>query len=753
MKSTTTSSQPAFGKRDWFLAIALLIVTLTAYSPAWNGKPIWDDDVHLTRPDLRSLNGLAQIWTHLGSTQQYYPVVHTVFWAEHRIWGDTPLYYHLANILLHVVAALLLVGILKQLRVPGPWFAGAIFALHPVQVESVAWMSELKNTLSAVFFLSAVYVYLRFDRTRERGAYAAAFALFLLGLCSKSVIAILPAIILVVLWWKRGKLSWKGDVLPLAPFFALGISAGLFTAWVERSVIGAEGKTFDLSLIDRGLVAGRVFWFYLAKLFWPDELTFVYPRWQISPAVWWQWLFPIALILLLATLWIFRKRSRAPLAAVLLFLGMLFPVLGFLNVYPFLYSFVADHFQYLACIGIITLTASGLTLLLDLAPPFGRRLGIAAGLALLAVLAGLTWQQAHIYRDEETLWRVTISRNPDCWMAHNNLGDLFLKNGRLDEAILHYKETLAKRPDPEKAHYNLAAALVKAGKIDDAIQQYHTALELKPDYADAHYNLGGALVRNGQTDEAIKEYEKTLELRSNDVEAQNNLGGVLLAKGRVQEAIGHYQAALRLNGRDSEIQYNLAHALAQGGQIDDAIAHYQAALEIQPDDVETRYELGSALLQKGQFEDAIARYQEVLARKPDHLQANTNLGNLLLQKGETARAIAQYEKSLAIAPRDLTAQTDLAWVLATCSDETLRNGRKALELALNANELSDGKDPFVLHSLAAAYAEVGQFPSAIRTGEEALPLASENKNQALTNALLKELDSYKAGMPYRVNAK
>ncbi len=743
----------SFLRRDWFLAIALLFVVLIAYSPAWNGKPIWDDDEHLTKPDLRSLHGLVQIWTHLGSTQQYYPVVHTVFWVEHRIWGEKPLGYHLTNILLHVASALLLVKILGELKLPGAWFAGAVFALHPVQVESVAWMSELKNTLSGLFFLSSAFFYLRFDRDRRLEPYLAALALFCLGLLTKSVIAILPAIILVVLWWKRGELSWRRDVLLLIPFFAIGIGTGLFTAWVEQNFVGAQGPAFQLSNIERILIAGRAFWFYLSKLLWPANLIFIYPRWDVSAAVWWQYLFPSAVLVLFVALWMLRRKSRGPLAAFLFFAGMLFPVLGFLNVFPFIYSFVADHFQYLACIGIVTLTASGLGLLVDVAPPMLRRIGIASSLILISVLAALTWRQVHMYRDEETLWRVTLSQNPDCWMAHNNLADLLLNNGRLDEAIAHYEQALVKRPDPEKAQYNLAVAFVAEGKIDKAIEHYRTALEIKPDYVDAHYNLGGAFVRNGQADEAIEEYEKTLELRPNSPDAHNNLGSALLEKGRVVEAIGHYQAALQLKGDDPEVEYNLAHAFAKEGQLDQAIVHYQKALAIRPDHVDAQYELAGAFLEKGQVEDAIVCYQKVLAIQPDHIRAHTNLGNLLLQKGETANAIAQYEKSLAIAPQDVAAQTNLAWVLATCPDGSLRNGTRALEMGRSANELSSGKDPFVLHSLAAAYAEIGQFSNAVETAEQALRLSSESGDKGLTKALSKEMEFYKARLPYRKNAE
>jgi len=341
--------------RDLLLCFLLFIASFAAYQPAWNGKPIWDDDHHITMPSLRSLDGLWHIWTQLGATQQYYPITHSVFWFEYHLWGESTLGYHLVNILLHFISALLLVCILRRLAIPGAWFVAAIFALHPVQVESVAWMTELKNMLSGVFFFSAALAYLQFDKERKRKFYIISIVFFVLGLFSKSVIAILPVSLLVVFWWKRGKIDWKNDVVPLLTFLIVGIASGLFTAWVEKKFIGAEGSDFNFTIIERCLIAGRAIWFYLGKIFLPVNLTFIYPRWNVSQAIWWQYLFPSATLILVGALWAFRKHSRAPLAAFLFFAATLFPVLGFFNVYPFRYSFVADHFQYLACIGPIAL--------------------------------------------------------------------------------------------------------------------------------------------------------------------------------------------------------------------------------------------------------------------------------------------------------------------------------------------------------------------------------------------------------------
>src|SRR2546423_1810788 len=420
----------------WLFALALIAITALAYLPAWNGKLIWDDNRHITQPALRSWQGLADIWTRVGATQQYYPLVHSIFWIEQKLWGDSVLVYHLVNILLHSLGAVVLLQILLRLKIPGAWLGAALFALHPVQVESVAWISELKNTLSGLFFFCSIFTYLKFDERRNRLSYISSLVFFILGLLCKTAIAPLPAIIAVVLWWKRGRLRPREDLLPLLPFFAIGVSAGLFTAWLERIFIGAQGTAFQLSILQRCLIAGRDFWFYVFKLAWPTKLTFIYPRWQISGAVWWQYLFPLALVLLLAVIWRLRKSSRAPLAATLIFLGLLFPALGFINVYPFIYSFVADHFQYLACIGPLVLAGSGIALGLDALglsqkPP--HRLVYAAVLGLLGFL---TWQQSRQYADIETLWRTTIARNPDCWMAYSNLGSFLSAHGNANEAIV-----------------------------------------------------------------------------------------------------------------------------------------------------------------------------------------------------------------------------------------------------------------------------------------------------------------------------
>lgn len=529
----------------WIMA-ALAAVAFVAYLPAWRAGFIWDDDAHLTAPALRSLAGLARIWSEPGATQQYYPLLHSCFWIEHRLWGDAALGYHLVNILWHAFAAFLAGVLLRRLALPGAWLAAFVFALHPVHVESVAWISEQKNTLSAVFYLGAALVYLRFDAGRRPRHYALALGLFLLGLLTKTVVATLPAALLVLAWWRRGRLAWRIDVLPLLPWLLVGAIAGLFTAWVERHLIGAEGAAYDLGMLQRCLLAGRAPWFYLGKLVWPADLSFIYPRWIIAPARTWDWL-PLAGILALAALfWLLRSRTRAPLAAMLVFTGTLFPVLGFFNIYPFIYSFVADHFQYLASLPVIAFAiASGTRLGQRMRAP--RWLGRILAGALVLALGALTWRQSRTYHAAATLYRTTIDRNPDCWMAWNNLGrELMTDPARRTETIACFERALQLRPVYFEAENNLGLTLTQAGRPGDAIPHLEAALRLKPGAYQTHNNLGIALASSGRAAEALPAFQRAASLNPALPNIQENWAKALLLLGREREAAEHFALAARL---------------------------------------------------------------------------------------------------------------------------------------------------------------------------------------------------------------
>jgi tetratricopeptide (TPR) repeat protein len=576
-------------KRDWFFCLILAVVTMLAYQPAWHGGLLWDDDANIATPELRSLDGLRRIWFEPRTTQQYYPLLYSSSWLQERLWADSPAGYHLVNLLLHIGCVVLVLKVLRFLRIPGAELATIIFALHPVNVETVAWITERKNTLSGVFGLAATLWYLKFDEGRSRRSYALALGLFLLGLLSKTAIVTLPLAWLVIFWWKRGAICWRRDVVPLIPFFFLSALAGVMTRWVEYGNIAYKARTLDLSLLDRCLVAGRAFWFQLRKVLSPSNLMFMYPRWEINAAVWWQYLFPFAVVGLLGILWSLRRWSRTPLAGVLIYTFLLLPTLGFLNQYFFIYSFVSDHWQYLACLGIITPCASGIVLLGERSKRWRAWLEPGVTLVIAGVLFVVTSHQSRMYTDVETLYRTTISRNPACWMAQVNLGNILYRANRIPEAMDLFKQAI--RIKPAVAYYSVGNALLLKWRTSEAIDQYKQALQIDPDYAEAHNNLGNAFFLTGRAPEAIEHYEQALRINPVNAEAHNNLGNALVRTGQAANAIDHYQQALWMNPGSADTHNNLGAALGQMGRISEAIEELKAALRINPNHTDARNNL------------------------------------------------------------------------------------------------------------------------------------------------------------------
>jgi len=726
-----------------------VITVLLVYQPVWRAGFNWDDEGHVTRPSLRSWYGVYRIWFQLGATQQYYPLLHTAFWVQHKLWGGNPSGYHIVNILLHALVAVMVALVLRRLAVPGAYLAAAIFALHPVHVETAAWISELKNTLSGTFYLGAMLVYLRFDEARKRRSYWGALGLFVLALASKTVTATLPAALLVIFWWQRGRLSWRRDVMPLIPFFVLGVAAGVLTACVERTLIGAEGPAFEMTFVERCLLAGRVVWFYLSKLFWPADLVFFYPRWRVSQADWWQYLYPATALLLLAGLWALRRRWRAPLAGLLFFIGTLFPVLGFLNVYPFVFAFVADHYQYLASLGIITLTAAGAALLLGRWGLWHRPAGNLLCLALLAILGTASWRQSWMYTDLETLYRVTMDRDPECWVAPYNLGTFLSHAGRLTEAIAQFRRAVEIKPDYALAYNNLGSALTELGRFDEAVNNFQRAVKIQPDFVEVYGNLGTVLGQMEKFDEAIACFHRALAIRPDYVAAHSHLGNTLVLAGRLPEAMAQFEAALDIDPSDAETHCYLGNVLARQGQLDEAIEHYRTALERQPDSAEFHCRLGSALACRGRFDEALASCQKALELQPNNAFVHNSLAFVLVGQRQYDGAIRHYRRALELQSGNVEFQKNLAWLLATSPETSLRNGTEAMELALHANQFCGGKRADILDTLAAAYAEVGWFSEAVVAERKALELALRQSDHVSAKAMRARLALYESGRPYR----
>ena len=577
--------------RNWLFGLILIGATALAYQPAWNGKPIWDDDLHITSPELRSLHGLIRIWTEPSAAPQYYPLLHTVFWIEHKLWGDWLLPYHLVNVALHALTALLILKILQRLKLPGAWIAAAIFALHPVMVESVAWISELKNTLSGALCAASALVYLKFDDSRSRGAYWNALLLFLAGVMTKTVVVTLPAVLLIIFWWKRGTLNWKRDVAPLVPFFLLGLVAGLMTVWVEQKFCAEQGETFNFTLVERFLIAGRLFWFYLGQLLWPRNLMLIYPTWDIRQSDWSQYLFPVAAAFLFLALWSIRRKARGPFAAACCFAVMLSPVLGFFNLSYFMSGlgpnhhaaiFRADHFQYLAVVPVFAVIAFGFDYLIQATKTNLRPALYAASIALLLLLASLTWAQSANYRDPETAFRAVIAKNPSSPTAQSNLSGALLKRRAIDEAIVHSQRSLELEPNFQFGHYNLGLALLQKGNLDRAIEELRKVLEINPNDFKTYYALGNALSKKGEVDEAAASYKNALRFQPDLVDAHTNLANVLLEKAEIDAALTHYRKVVELEPDSPGSHYNLAVGLARKGELDPAIAELRIALRIDP---------------------------------------------------------------------------------------------------------------------------------------------------------------------------
>ena len=715
-KQKETGKISSRSRSIWFLLPILLLATLSAYYPAWHGRILWDDDAHITPIGLRSADGLWRIWFDLGATQQYYPVVHSAFWLLHWLFGDNTLGYHLLNIVFHAVSAFLIAVILRRLAVPGAWLAAVIFALHPVHVESVAWISEMKNTLSGVFYLSAALAYLQFDKDRHNRFYALAIVLFVLALLSKSVTATLPAALLVVLWWRRGWLSGRHDVLPLMPFFALGVGGGGLTACVERTLVGAQGSEFQFTLIERGLIAGRVIWFYVSKLLWPANLVFIYPRWQVSQGVWWQYLYPFAAVALLAGFWLLRKRTRGPLTAILFFSGTLFPAMGFVNVWPFAFSFVADHFQYLASIGIISLFSAVLASFAKRSN-LQRRPAQAATLLLAGILGFLTWSQSRQYADAETLYRTTISSNPSCWMAYLNLGELKLHGSdTTEEAVVYINEALRLKPDSAGAHNDLGVALWTLGHIEEAVTQYNEALRLWPNFAEAQFNLGVAFEGLGRFEEAEKQYREALRIKPNFPKAQKNLGDVLQNMGHVEEAVAHINEALRWRPDYAEAHNSLGNALKKMGRFQESVTQYDMALRLKPDYADAHTNMGLALQGMGRLDDAVVQHTEALRLEPDLGAAHYNLANALAVLGRLQDAVAQYRDALRCDSRYAEAHNQLGVALEALGqvDEATKEYKESLRLKPQSADAHN--------NLGHALLGTGHLDQAIAHFEEALQL-------------------------------
>ncbi len=547
-------------------AAILLGITFLAYLPALRGGFIWDDDDYVTNnANLRSLPGLVDTWVHPTASPQYYPMVFTTFWFEHQLWGNAPPGYHFDNVLLHALAVFLLWRVLSRLGIPVALAAACLFAVHPINVESVAWITERKNVLSAVFYFASALLFLR-------GSNVLVVVVFALALLSKSVTCSLPAALLLVLWWKR-RTPTRWEWIALAVMFALGLTMAATTAWLERLHVQAVGREWNLSALDRVLIAGRAIWFYATKIVLPLGLSFVYPKWPIDPREVWQWAFPVGVIVAIAVLWQMRDRwGRGPLVGALIFAGTLVPALGFFNIYPMRYTFAADHYAYHATAAAAVLIAIGLS----------RVLGPRGVYFLVPPLLFLTLVRCTVYADPETLWRDTLRKNPDSWMVNLNLAQVLVKRGNEAEAQQHFERQVALAPELAETHWKMGVNFARRNMPDDAIAEYDRAIERDPRFPQAYFGRGDAFVAKGDLVQAQRDYERAIELKPDYAEAHHEMAQVLVRTRHFQAALAHYMRAIEIDPNLAKAHLNLAALLRALGRQDEARQQFDEAVRLDP---------------------------------------------------------------------------------------------------------------------------------------------------------------------------
>jgi protein O-mannosyl-transferase len=568
---------PELAGKDWFFMAVLVAAVFLAYQGAWQGGFVWDDDTHLLNNPVLKPGGLKTVWVP-GGFLNYWPITCTAYWLEAAAWGLNPLGFHLANIAIHCMNALLMWRVLVRLGLPGARFAAAVFALHPVNVESVAWIAQLKGLLSLMLGLVSMRFFLDHERLGGRWRYALSIAAFLLATLSKGMVITLPLVLLACDWWQRGRVTNR-ELLRVLPYLMIAAVMAGVEVWGQHSV-GADASVRSDGLLSRTAIAGCAVWFYFGKLIWPLDLCWVYPRWTIDVGDPRSYLPSVLLAMVLGFAWYSRRNWGRPVVMLIVgYVALLLPALGFVNIYFMRYSLVADHYQYAATIVPCAAFAAAAVVL-------GGRLirspwiGFALGLALLAILGSLTWRQSRNYADAETLYRATIERNPDCWMAYNNLGN----------------------------------ALASRGEFDEAAADCRRAVEIKRDFAEGHYNLGVALVGLGRIDDAMKEYQEALIILYEEA----------LRISRKEALRINHQEALRLNhtyivvlNKVAWLRATYPDAKFRNGPL--AMKLAQEALDLAPEDPDTLNTLAAAYAEAGRFREATATARRALdlAKKQD----------------------------------------------------------------------------------------------------------------------------------------
>jgi protein O-mannosyl-transferase len=728
-------------------AAIIAACVLLAYYPCLRGGFIMDDDLLVTENVLvKVADGPIRFW-FTTQAMEYYPVTNTLYWIEWRIWGTNPIGYRVVNLAIHVIDALLIWFILRKLSIPGAFVAALIFAVHPVNVDSVAWIAQLRNVLALCFFLLSILAYLRSEteppardnRKIVRGVdywYGLSLAAFVLAMLSKGSAAMLPVMLLGVIWWRRGHvIVW--DVVGLTPFFVAAAGFTWVNIWFQTH--GSGDVIRNVGLLERVLGAGGVVWFYLYKAILPLHLCFVYPQWRISVAnpLWWIPL--LAAMAVTVVLWRHRKGwSRPFLFAWGFFCVALVPVMGFADTGFMQYSLVADHYEHIAVIGVIALAAAGIGAWHRSSRSSARGTAVAVAVAAAGILFFVTWRHSALYGEAITLYEATLIDNPDSALVHNNLGTAFTYAGRLRDAMEHFQRALAIKSDYAVARNNLGAHLIEVGRLREATEHLEKAVQLDPKFPEAHSNLGRALLYSGDVNGAISCFERALKIKPYYPDPYCYLGIALTKIGKVQGAALDFEQALRFKPDFVLAHDKLAIALMAMDREPEAIKHFKTALQLAPDDVHIHTDMGIAMASMGKHQEAIKYFQRAIDLDPSFPEPYFRLGLLLADMGRKREAIEHFEQAL----RFDADHPVILYNLGLALDET-GQVREAIDYFGQAIRVKpDYLDAYT--SLMAAYARTGNMTEAIATGQKAVEVARSKREREQVKKIEELLESYEA---------
>ena len=720
-----------FSRQDALALLGLALLVGVSYFPAIRAGFVWDDKLVTTLTAIRDWGGIAKLWFAPGSAYlqgdvgegHYWPLTYSTFWLEHKLWGLDPAGYHIVNILLHFANTALLWCLLLRLAVPGAWLVAAVFAVHPLHVESVAWIIERKDVLSALFYLTAVLGWIRFVEEPRRERYFLVLVLFVAGLLSKSIVVTLPVTLLIYHWWQWGRVT-QTDLVRLGPFFlvALCITVADLSFYTSR-----EPLSLGYSPIERVLIAARALWFYAGKLLWPTELAVVYPLWDIGIGDPLDWAYVVAGIAVAVLLWFGRERlGRGPLVGVAFFAVTLSPVLGFVDFGYMQFSLVADRFQYLAGIGVIAVLIGGAVHGVSRLAGAFRTGAYGFATVVLVLLGVMTWQQASIYRDEISFFSHIVSFNPEARDAHLNLASALAAADRAEEALAAVRIAVARRPDLVNAHSILGVALMKLNHLKEAEESLRRALELDPRHNVVHQNLGEVLRRQGRYEEAIASYRTMLESDPEYALAYAGIGDALFHLGRYDEAIKSLSRAVSLLP-DSPVvgtlYVRMGRASLELDRFETAEKHFQRTMEINPNAVEPLVYLASLRIAQQRFEEADEYLLRAQQLKPRNIATLQNIAEILRKQGHHEQAIAAYRVVLDVDPECAPAYAGMGDALFQLEhyEEALASLTQAFSLK------SDLPMAARLHLLMGqASQELGRTEAAAEQYERALHIEPHN---------------------------